>query len=82
MNNNSKKSESQLFFSFIDDIELRTRLTFLVKEARLKRNETQNDITRWINVSLTKIKEIEKGTCKDFNAINNYLNYFGECMYR
>lgn len=82
MNNNSKKSESQLFFSFIDDIELRSRLTFLVKEARFKRNETQNEISKWIKVSLTKIKEIEKGTCKDFNAINNYLNYFGECMYR
>ena len=33
------------------------------------------------NADALKIKEIEKGTCKDFNAINNYLNYFSEPIF-
>jgi len=39
------------------------------------RKETQKDISKWTGISLTKVKEIENGTCKDFNSINNYINY-------
>ena len=76
-----EKSENELFFSWIDDLELKTQLTNKVKNAKLKRTETQSSISKTLLIPLTKIKEIEKGICKDFNAINNYLNYFRECFY-
>lgn len=78
MNNN--EFESELFFNWIDDLEFKTQLTICVKNARDKRksSETQNEVSKWIGVPLTKIKQIENGTCVDFNAINNYINYFKE----
>ena len=72
------KLEPQLFYNFIDDMELRSRLTFLIKEIKISRKETQSEISKWTGISLTKVKEIENGSCKDFNAINNYINYFGK----
>lgn len=72
--------ESQLYFNWIDDIKLRTQLTNNVKSSKIKRQESQLEVSKWVNISLTKIKEIEKGVCKDFNAINNYCNYFGEYL--
>ena len=81
MNNKNKCLENQLFFNWIDDIELRSKLTYRVNFAKEKRSETQLELSNILRISLTKIKEIEKGSCKDFNAINNYLNYFGECFY-
>lgn len=70
--------ENQLYFNWIDDRELKTQLTSNTKLAKDKRSETQKEVSEILDISLTKIKEIEKGICKDFNAINNYLNYFGE----
>ena len=67
--------KNELFFNWIDDLEFRTQLTNNVKEAKSNRTETQKEVSQMINSPLTKIKEIEKGTCKDFNAINNYINY-------
>lgn len=78
----NKKSENQLFFSWIHDIELKTQLTKCVKNAKQKRFETQKEVSNILEISLTKIKEIENGTCKDFNAINNYINYFGLTFYK
>lgn len=72
--------ESQLFFNWIDDLELKKQLTIKTKLSKDKRVETQKEVSKILNISLTKIKEIENGTCKDFNAINNYINYFGECL--
>lgn len=72
--------KTQLFFNWIDDIELKTQLTIKACNAKKKRKETQKEVSETLEISLTKIKEIEKGTCKDFNAINNYLNYFGESI--
>lgn len=76
-----KKLENQLYFNWIDDLELKTQLTINTKLAKNKRTETQKQVSEVLEISLTKIKEIEKGTCKDFNAINNYLNYFGESVF-
>ena len=73
----NKRLECQLFFKWIDDYELKTELTKRVIESKTSRNETQKEVSNWTGISLTKVKEIEKGTCKDFNSINNYLNYFG-----
>jgi len=75
-----KKTESELFFDWIDDIKLKSELTYLVKKAKAKRQETQKEIAETIRTSLTKIKQIENGSCKDFNAINNYINYFSESL--
>lgn len=72
------KSECQLFFDWIDDLELKSQLHQKVNNIKIKRNESQKDVSKMLNISLTKIKEIENGKCKDFNAINNYINYFNE----
>ena len=63
------------WFSWLDDIELKNQLIENVLRAKERRTETQKEVSKWVNVSLTKIKEIENGSCKDFNAINNYINY-------
>lgn len=81
MNNKTECLKTQLFFEWIDDLELKTKLTEKVITAKENRFETQKKISIMISVSLTKIKEIEKGTCKDFNAINKYLNYLNETFY-
>ncbi len=73
--------ESQLFFNWIDDLELRFQLTEIVKNAKQHRLETQREVAKTLSTSLTKIKEIEAGTCKDFNAINNYINYLTAPFY-
>ena len=73
--------KNQLFFNWIDDLELKNQLTHTVKASKSKRTtETQKEISETLEISLTKIKEIEKGICKDFNAINNYINYFSESI--
>lgn len=72
--------KTQLFFNWIDHVELKTQLTLKTCNAKKKRKATQKEVSETLEISLTKIKEIEKGTCKDFNAINNYLNYFGESL--
>lgn len=72
--------KTQLYFNWIDNIEFKTQLTYCVKNAKEKRKESQSLLSKKLAISLTKIKEIEKGTCVDFNAINNYINYFGESL--
>lgn len=72
------KLESQLYFNWIDDLQLKNELTIRVKCAKSKRMKSQKYLSEILNCSLTKIKEIEKGTCKDINAINNYINFLGE----
>ena len=80
MNTHLLELEYQLYFPFIDDIELRNQLTIRVKAAKSKRMQSQKWLSDVLEISLTKIKEIENGTCKDFNAINNYINFLGENM--
>jgi len=70
-----KELEGQLLFSWIDDVGFRTRLSYCVNMCKSTRKETQKDISKWTGISLTKVKEIENGACKDFNSINNYINY-------
>jgi predicted XRE-type DNA-binding protein len=74
---NYNEPESGLYFKFIECLRLRTRLTELVKKSKEKRKRSQKEISEDLQIALTKIKEIEKGSCKDFNAINNYINFFG-----
>ena len=75
---NVDELESQLYFNWIDDLELKNQLTIRVKAAKDKRTKSQDYISKILNISLTKIKEIENGSCKDINAINNYINFMGE----
>ena len=80
MNQSENKKEglkSQPFSTLITDERLRNRLWYLVTKSKERRRESQQEVSRTLQISKTKIKEIEKGTCKDFNAINNYINYFG-----
>lgn len=72
---NSKSSESELFFSFLHEERLRIELTKIVKDCKSRRIETQKQVSDFIGTPLTKIKQVEKGTCKDINAINNYIAY-------
>lgn len=81
MSYKTKESESQLFFNWIDDLELKIRLTKKVKEGVSNRLGTQKEMSSYLGISLTKFKEIENGKCKDFNAINNYINYFSEPLF-
>lgn len=72
---NGKSNESELFFSFLNDKRLRTELTEIVKDCKSKRNQTQKNVSEFIGTPFTKIKQVENGTCKDINAINNYIAY-------
>jgi len=70
--------KSELFFTWLSDIKLRSELDLCVKLSKKRRKEflTQHDVADILNISLTKIKQIENGTCVDFNSINNYINFF------
>ena len=72
---NIKELETELYFNWIDDLEFKTELTNKVKLIKSRRLESQKEISKWTNIPLTKIKQIENGSCVDFNAINNYINY-------
>ena len=73
--------ENQPYFNWITDVKLRNQLADKVICAKSKRGkESQKEVALILSISLTKIKEIEKGICKDFNAINNYINYFQESL--
>lgn len=77
----TQELDSQLFYPMLKNIKLRTRLQKLVIEAREERNkttETQKDVAKWVEISLTKVKEIENGTCKDICAVFHYLGWFGK----
>ena len=71
----TQEPETELYFNWIDELELRTRLTEKVKLIKSRRLESQKEISKWTDIPLTKIKQIENGSCVDFNAINNYINY-------
>jgi len=73
---NNKKLENELYYNWISNIEFKSELTKKVKICKAKRFETQKQIAELLHLSLTKIKQIENGTCKDFNAILAYINYF------
>lgn len=66
---------SKLYYPFFKCRELRGQLTPLVKKAKAKRVMSQKNISEIIGVSLTKIKEVENGTCKDINGILAYLEF-------
>ena len=70
--------ESELFFKWLSDIRLRNELDLCVRLSKKRRKEslTQHDVADILNISLTKIKQIENGTCVEFNSINNYKNFF------
>ncbi len=70
-------SESELFFTKFKTFQLRSELTKQVKEAIKIRKEktTQQDVAETIGIPLTKIKQVENGTCKDIDAILNYIKF-------
>ena len=77
----SKEFECEPFLEWIDDIQLRCELRESILECKSHRKESQKEVSKQLGISLTKIKQIEKGTCKDFNAINNYINYLWKPFY-
>jgi hypothetical protein len=70
-----KELKSELYFDWIDDLKFKTEITQKVKYCKSIRFESQKEVSKWTKIPLTKIKQIENGSCKDFNAINNYINY-------
>ncbi len=75
--------KNELFFNWITDKRVKSQLSICVQNSTIKRKKglTQSQISKELGTNLSKIKQIENGTCKDFNAINNYANYFGECLF-
>ena len=76
---NNKKTENELFFEWIDNLDFRNKLSELLMEAKTRRknSETQKQVAFVLDIPLTKIKQIENGTSKDINAIVNYLAFQG-----
>jgi hypothetical protein len=70
-----KKIKNELFFNWIDDECFRNELSEIINEIKNNRKENQSEISKFTEIPLTKIKQIENGTCVDFNAIINYVNY-------
>jgi len=70
-------SESELFYPKFKTFQLRSELTKKVKQAIKirKENTTQQDVAETIGIPLTKIKQVENGTCKDIDAILNYIKF-------
>lgn len=75
---NIKKFENELFYNFIDDECFRNELlSILIKAVENRKKEgTQKEMSLFLEIPLTKLKQIENGTCVDFNSTNNYINYF------
>ena len=73
----NKQFESELFYPTFTTHRLRSELTKNVKIARKirKQNTTQSDLSKITGIPLTKVKQIENGTCKDIDAILCYISY-------
>ena len=76
---NNKEFGNKLLFTWIDNLEFKTKLSDLLIEAkkRRKKSETQKQVSEMLKIPLTKIKQIENGTSKDINAIVNYIAFQG-----
>lgn len=76
---NLRELESELFYPFISSLGFRSELTEVVKLSTQRRKDsfTQKELSKIIGIPLTKIKQIENGSCKDFNSIHNYICFFG-----
>lgn len=73
----NKEFESELFYKSFKTERLRSELEKEAKKAISIRKEstTQKDVAETIGYSLTKVKQIENGACKDIDAILNYISY-------
>jgi hypothetical protein len=71
----NKEFKNELFFNWIDDECFRNELSEIINEIKINRKENQSEISKFTEIPLTKVKQIENGTCVDFNAIINYINY-------
>lgn len=72
--------KNEPFFSFIEDKELKNELSNTVKDLINERKIifTQQEVSKHLKCSLTKIKQIENGTCVDFNAIYKYISFLSD----
>lgn len=73
--NTCKELENEPLINLISDDRFRNELINKINYAKETRQESQKEVSKMINVSVTKIKQIENLTCKDFNAIYKYINY-------
>ena len=73
----NKELESELLYNSFKTKKLRSELSREAKTAIeiRKANTTQKDVAETIGIALTKIKQVENGTCKDIDAILNYIGY-------
>lgn len=72
----NKQSESELFYSHIKHERLKSQLSTNAKIALRIRKEqtTQKEVSNILDIPITKIKQIENGTCKDIEAILQYIS--------
>lgn len=71
----NEQFENELYFNWIDDIGFRSELSEMIIKLKDNRKESQSQISKFTEIPLTKVKQIENGSCVDFNAILNYINY-------
>ena len=73
----NKEFESELFYDGFKTKKLRSELSREAKTAISirKENTTQKDVADTLGIALTKVKQIENGTCKDIDAILSYISY-------
>lgn len=71
-----EQSESELFYRHIKHERLKSQLSTNAKIALeiRKRETTQQDAANTLGIPLTKIKQIENGTCKDIESILQYVS--------
>jgi len=76
MSDNNFKNETH--FNWITDNHFRNEITLRVSNSIDSQAETNKEVSETLGISLKKIWQIKNGTCTDFNAILNYINYFGQ----
>jgi len=73
----NKEFESELFYKSFKTKKLRSELSREAKTAIeiRKAKTTQKDVSETTGIALTKVKQVENGSCKDIDAILNYISY-------
>lgn len=68
---------NETFFPWIDDKCFRFETATKVRRSKELRGDISiTELSHILKISRKKLYEIESGVCKDFNSINNYINFF------
>lgn len=77
--NKAKCFNNETFFTWIDDDCFRNETALrVIASTELRGGMSVVMLSNILGISRKKIYEIECGTSKDFNSINNYINFFNK----